>query len=137
MAHPPHDALFQQVAQGSVNRGVRLAQDERHLSRVNERRPAEGIEQLSFGDRHVLRVAIERPGGQPSSGSASVEQTNESIDSCVGTRYNQFMIRSFRHRRLRRLYERDDPSRIANHTNVPSPPWPLEEDTQTSSSATA
>ena len=35
------------------------------------------------------------------------------FDSCTGTRYNQFMIRSFRHRGLRRLYERDDPSRIA------------------------
>ena len=40
-------------------------------------------------------------------------QMSESIDSCTGTRYNQFMIRSFRHRGLRRLYERDDPSRIA------------------------
>ena len=41
-----------------------------------------------------------------------VGQTKESIDSCTGTRYNQFMIRSFRHRGLRRLYERGDPSRI-------------------------
>ena len=35
------------------------------------------------------------------------------IDSCTGTRYNHIMIRSFRHRGLRRLYERGDPSRIA------------------------
>ena len=40
------------------------------------------------------------------------EQTNKSIDSCTGTRYNQLMIRSFHHRGLRRLYERDDPSRM-------------------------
>ncbi len=43
----------------------------------------------------------------------SVGQIEELIDSCTGTRYNQFMIRSFRHRGLRRLYERDDPRRIA------------------------
>ena len=35
------------------------------------------------------------------------------VDTCIGTRYDQSMIRSFRHRGLRRLYERDDPSRIA------------------------
>ena len=35
------------------------------------------------------------------------------IDSCTGTRYDLVMIRSFRHRGLRRLYERGDPSRIA------------------------
>ena len=40
-------------------------------------------------------------------------EQSEAIDSCTGTRYNQIMIRSFRHRGLRRLYERDDPSRIA------------------------
>ena len=74
-------------------------------------RAAEGVEQLSFGDRHSTRVAIGRPGGQSSCVSAG--QISESIDSCTGTRYNQFMIRSFRHRGLRRLYERDDPSRIA------------------------
>ena len=37
---------------------------------------------------------------------------SEAIDRCTGTRYNPAMIRSFRHRGLRRLYERDDPSRI-------------------------
>ena len=37
----------------------------------------------------------------------------DSVDGCTGTRYNRFMIRSIRHRRLRRLYEQDDPSRIA------------------------
>ena len=36
----------------------------------------------------------------------------EAIDSYTGTRYNSSMIRSFRHRGLRRLYERGDPSRI-------------------------
>ena len=43
----------------------------------------------------------------------SAGQIIESVDSCTGTRYSRFMIRSFRHRGLRRLYERDDPSRIA------------------------
>ena len=42
----------------------------------------------------------------------SVGRIDESIDSCTGTRYNQLMICSFRHRGLRRLYERDDPSRV-------------------------
>ena len=40
-------------------------------------------------------------------------QIRELIDSYTGTRYNLFMIRSFRHRGLRRLFERDDPRRIA------------------------
>ena len=36
-----------------VDRGVGLADNERQLRRVDEGRPAEGVEQLSFGDRHV------------------------------------------------------------------------------------
>ncbi len=32
------------------------------------------------------------------------------IDSCTGTRYNQFMIRSFRHRGLRRLMSETTPA---------------------------
>ena len=40
-------------------------------------------------------------------------QVRDPIDSCTGTRYNIIMIRSFRHRGLKRLYERGDPSRIA------------------------
>ena len=51
------------------------------------------------------------PESQVSGGDC--RKVNESFDSCTGTRYNQYMIRSFRHRGLRRLYERDDPSRIA------------------------
>ena len=64
-------------------------------------------------EKIALRVTTERPGGQPSCVYDSLGQFDESIDSCTGTRYNQFMIRSFRHRGLRRLYERDDPSRLA------------------------
>ena len=45
--------------------------------------------------------------------SLGVGRIGESIASCTGTRYNSSMIRSFRHRGLRRLYERDDPSRVA------------------------
>ena len=41
-----------------------------------------------------------------------VGNDSEAIDRCTGTRYNPSMIRSFRHRGLRRLYERGDPSRI-------------------------
>ena len=44
--HPPDDAVCRQVAQSSVDRGVWLAQNERQLRRVNERRPAEGVENL-------------------------------------------------------------------------------------------
>ena len=44
MAHPPDDAGGQQVGQGSVNRGVRLAQDACQLRRIDERRPAEEVE---------------------------------------------------------------------------------------------
>ena len=40
-------------------------------------------------------------------------QVRDPIDSCTGTRYSLIMIRSFRHRGLKRLYERGDPSRIA------------------------
>ena len=47
MAHPPNDAIRQQVGQHSMDRGVRLAENERQLRRVDERRPAEGVEQLS------------------------------------------------------------------------------------------
>ena len=43
----PDDALGQQVAQGSVDGGARLAKNERQLHRVDERRLAEGVEQLS------------------------------------------------------------------------------------------
>ncbi|MYE66949.1 MAG: hypothetical protein F4236_01865, partial [Acidimicrobiia bacterium] len=35
------------------------------------------------------------------------------VDMCTGTRYNSRVIRTFRHRGLRRLYERDDASRVA------------------------
>ena len=76
-------------------------------------RAVEGVEQLSVGEGHVSSVTIEHPSRQPSCVCVSGGQIDESIDSCTGTRYNQSMIRSFRHRGLRRLYERDDPSRIA------------------------
>ena len=44
MAHPPDDAGGQQVRQGSVNRGVRLAQDARQFRRIDERRLAEWLD---------------------------------------------------------------------------------------------
>lgn len=53
---PPDDAVGQQVAQGSVDPGVRLAEDAHQLRRIDEGPPAEGIEQLSFGNRHVLSM---------------------------------------------------------------------------------
>ena len=70
MANPPNDAFPQQVAQGSVDSGVRLAKDARQLRRVDKRRPAEGVEQLSFGDCHASSVTIECLGGQPSCGTS-------------------------------------------------------------------
>ena len=36
-----------------VDRGVGLAENERQLRRIDEGRPAEGVEQLSFGEGHV------------------------------------------------------------------------------------
>ena len=57
VVHPSHDAFGQEGAQGSVDRGVRLAEDVRQLRRIDEWRPAEGVEQLSFGERQV-RVLI-------------------------------------------------------------------------------
>ena len=38
---PPDDALCQQVGQGAVNRGVRLAENARQLCRVDEGHPTE------------------------------------------------------------------------------------------------
>ena len=66
VASPPHDASGQKAGQSAVDRGVGLAENERQLRRIDEGRPAEGVEQLSFGDRHSTSVAIECPGGQPS-----------------------------------------------------------------------
>ena len=109
----PDDAVRQQLGQPAVDGRVRLAQDERQFRRFDERHSAESVEQLPVGKGHASSVTIGRPGGQPTRVSASAEQISELIDDCTGTRYNQFMIRSFRHRGLRRLYERDDPSRIA------------------------
>ena len=53
MAHPPGDAIGQQAGQGSVDCGVRLAEDERQLRRIDERRLAKEVDQLSFGERQV------------------------------------------------------------------------------------
>ena len=61
-----------------------------------------------FGDGHGWSATIERLSGHPSSFCVNVGQISEFIDSYTGTRYNQVMIRSFRHRGLRRLYERGD-----------------------------
>ena len=72
MAHTPSDAIAQQAGQGSVDRGVGLAEDARQLRRVDERHPAEGVEQLSVGECHVSSVAKEGRAEHPSSGSAGV-----------------------------------------------------------------
>ena len=52
-------------------------------------------------------TALVAPVRAGSSGGSSI------LDRRTDTRYNIGMIRSFRHRGLRRLYERDDPSRVA------------------------
>ena len=54
MIHPSDDAVSQETDQGSVDGRVRLAQDERQLCRFDKRHPAEGVEQLSVGNTHML-----------------------------------------------------------------------------------
>ena len=56
VADVPGDAVRQQPGQCSMDGGVRLTEDARQLRRIDERRPAEGVEQLSFGDCHMLRL---------------------------------------------------------------------------------
>ena len=75
---------------------------------------------LSWRVREALEQGLQW--GRPGSGRGTNEvltkccgrvgNGSEAIDRCTGTRYNPSMIRSFRHRGLRRLYERGDPSRI-------------------------
>ena len=62
MADPPNDA----VGQGAVDRGVRLAENERQLRRIDEGRPAEGVEKLSLQtrrgrQRYALRMQTVEP----------------------------------------------------------------------------
>ena len=47
MANAPDDAVSQQAGQGAVDRCVGLAEDARQFRRVDERHPAEEMEQLS------------------------------------------------------------------------------------------
>ena len=47
-------AVRQQAGQGSVNGRGRLIQDARQLRRIDERHPAEEVEQLSVGEGHVV-----------------------------------------------------------------------------------
>ena len=68
MAHPPDDALGQQAGQRTVDGRVGLAQDTCQLRRVDERRPAEGVEQLLVGEDHSTSVTIGCPGGQSARG---------------------------------------------------------------------
>ena len=68
VAHAPDNAVGQQVGQGSVDGRVRLAQDARQFRRVDERHPAEGVEEverLSVGEGHISSVVKEGRGGQP------------------------------------------------------------------------
>ena len=69
MTHPPGDADGQQAGQSAVDRGVGLAEDARQFRRIDERHPAEGVEQLSFGEGHSPSVAKSGRSGQPSRGS--------------------------------------------------------------------
>ena len=111
MVYSLNNPLGLQADQLALNGGMCLTQDACQFRCVAEWQPAKGIEQLSVGKGPVSRITIERTGGQPS--CVCGRQISESIDSCTGTRYNQFMIRSFRHPELRRLFERDDPRRTA------------------------
>ena len=69
MAHPPGDTVGQQAGQRTVDGRVGLAEKERQLRRVDERHPAEGVEQLSFRGRHVSIVGKKRQSGQSPRGS--------------------------------------------------------------------
>ena len=53
MTHPPDDAVGLLAAQGSVDGRWRFPQDARQFRRVDERHPAEEVEQLSIGEGHV------------------------------------------------------------------------------------
>ena len=61
VTHPPGDAFGQEAGQGAVDRGVRLAENERQFRRIYERRPAEQVEQLSVGDGHVSSLPEQWP----------------------------------------------------------------------------
>ena len=58
------------------------------------------------------KAACEGTASKYAQRSRRVGNSSEAIARCTGTRYNPSMIRSFRHRGLRRLYERGDPSRV-------------------------
>ena len=75
----PGDAVGQQLGQSAVDRGVRLAQDERQLRRFDERHPGQGVEQLSVGESHGTSVAKKRPGGQSPSDSGSMLQPQKTM----------------------------------------------------------
>ena len=66
---------------------------------------------MTLSYHHHERVPVSTPGFPIGVGNDDVAHP-DTVDSRTGTRYNPPMIRSFRHRGLRRLYERDDPSRI-------------------------
>ena len=53
VADPPRVAVGQQAGQSAVDRGVRLAENEGQLRRIDERHPAEGVENLSLGECQV------------------------------------------------------------------------------------
>ena len=85
VVHPAGDAVGQQVGQGAVDRGVRLAQDARQFRGIDERRPAEGIEHLQVGERHVLRLpAWCHPPDRP--GRSSVLGISRGQESCRSRR---------------------------------------------------
>ena len=64
MVYLPGDALGQQVGKGTVDRGVRLAKNERQFRRIGEGRPAEKIKHMSVGVTHTSRVTFDRHGRQ-------------------------------------------------------------------------
>ena len=65
VAHPPDDAVGQKASQGAVDSRVGLAEDACQLCRVDERHSAKGVEQLSFGERHVSSITEQRSGQKP------------------------------------------------------------------------
>ena len=63
MTDAADQSVGQQASHGSVDRGVRLAENERQFHRIDERHPAEKVQQLSVRESHKPRVERRGSGG--------------------------------------------------------------------------
>ena len=86
-------AVGQQVCQPVVNRRVRLSQDACHLCRVDERHPAERVEQLSVGEGHV-RVLVPALCRTSTSGVVGKYPTSHCVVANLVVGANGFLVRA-------------------------------------------